>query len=79
MAQEIRWCSCGKVGGKYLDDELYACYWGDYAIPLGFANSDLAEAVKNQPEAGLGERFTAFVIPKKCPTFLKCKRPRRKT
>jgi hypothetical protein len=78
MTQEIRWCQCGKVGGIYVN-EIDACYWGDDAIPLGFANSSFIEAVRNQPEAGTGERFTAFVIPKKCPTFLKCKRPRRKS
>jgi hypothetical protein len=78
MSQEIRWCNCGKVGGKYID-EINACYWGDEAILLGFANDTLVEAVKNQPEHGLGEQFVSFVIPKNCPTFVKCKRPRRKT
>lgn len=62
-------CSCGKTRGKYLD-EIQAVFSGP-AIPLGFANSSLIKAVKNQPLEGQGEAFTAFVIPKKCDTFVK--------
>lgn len=74
MKREVKWCDCGKVGGKYVND-IDACYWGNDAIPLGFANDSFVEAVKNQPESGMGKRFIAFVIPKKCPTFIKCKKP----
>jgi hypothetical protein len=64
-----RTCQCGQSGGKYAEDGLYATYWGS-AVPLGFANSSFVRALKNQPfEAGLGERFEAFVIPEICPTF----------
>lgn len=59
-------CHCGKVKGMYLDD-LNAVHTG--GVPLGFANSSLVEALKNQPEKGDGARFTAFVIPKECETF----------
>jgi hypothetical protein len=62
-----RTCHCGASGGRYTDN-LSAVYWGK-AIPLGFANSSFARALRNQPKTGLGEPFEAFVIPKRCPTF----------
>lgn len=65
-------CRCGKTKGKYID-ELHAEYSGEHAIPLGFTNTSLIKAIQNQPEDGLGETFTAFVIPKKCATFVKNK------
>jgi len=71
VQEEVRTCRCGKVSGKYIND-LDAIYSGDDAIPLGFANSTLVEAIVNQPEGnGLGKVFTAFVIPKNCPSFVK--------
>lgn len=70
LDHDARECHCGLVGGKYVDD-LNAEYYGKDAIPLGFANETFAEAVCNQPHAGMGERFTAFVIPKECDTFKK--------
>ena len=39
------------------------------AVPIGFANSTLVRAVHNQPKDGMGENFTAFVIPKICSTY----------
>ncbi len=63
-----RTCKCGKVGGKYTDT-INAVYFGEMAVPIGFANSTLVKAVNQQPENGMGECFTAFVIPKICPTF----------
>lgn len=73
VQEETRTCRCGKVSGKYLDD-LNAVYSGKEAVPLGFANSSLVEALRNQPEEGWGKEFTAFVIPKKCYTFEKVKK-----
>ncbi len=74
VQEEVRTCRCGKVSGKYIND-LDAIYSGDDAIPLGFANSTLVEAIVNQPEGnGLGKEFTAFVIPKKCSTFVKVRK-----
>ena len=70
-------CKCKAVKGKYLDN-LNAEYSGDNAIPLGFANRSLAEAIKNQPEDGVGHTFNAFVIPKECETFIKKKGIRMK-
>jgi hypothetical protein len=60
-------CSCGLVSGKYIDN-LYAEY--SDGIPIGFNNSSLAKALKNQPDSGVGERFEAFIIPKQCPTMV---------
>jgi hypothetical protein len=68
-----RTCKCGNVSGIYLDD-LNAIYSGDDAVPIGFANSTLVEAIRNQPEEGMGKVFTAFVIPKNCYTFEKVER-----
>ena len=68
IREEKRVCKCGKVGGKYTDD-LNAVYFGEMAVPIGFANSTLVKAVHKQPENGMGENFTAFVIPKVCLTY----------
>ena len=65
-------CRCGRSYGMYAPDGLNARYGGQ-AIPLGFANSSLMFAIDTQPESGMGQIFTAFVIPKKCPTFKKIK------
>lgn len=63
-------CNCGASRGWYEKDGLHATIRGK-AIPLGFANSSLLEAVIDQPEEGTGKVFTAFVIPKDCPTVIK--------
>lgn len=65
-----RFCHCGKCSGQYTD-ELNAWYKGKFAIPMGFANSSLVNAIYNQPNSGLGEIFSAFIIPEICPTFKK--------
>lgn len=67
LRAEPRTCACGASYGRYIDD-VQAVYGGQ-AIPLGIANESLAWAVRCQPEAGKGERFDAFVIPKACPTM----------
>ncbi|MDQ0246508.1 hypothetical protein J2S09_004112 [Bacillus fengqiuensis] len=63
-------CSCGLVKGKYINGQL-AEYSGKSAFALGFANNSFINALINQPEQGMGREFTAFVIPKSCPTFIK--------
>jgi hypothetical protein len=63
-----RTCKCGQSKGKYLQDGINAQYSGP-AVPIGFANSSLANAVNNQPEDGMGKEFIAFVIPKHCETM----------
>ena len=60
-------CSCKQCGGRYKN-VLDAEYEGN-CVPLGFENRSFNKALKNQPETGSGERFTAFVIPKECPTM----------
>ena len=60
-------CDCGKSFGKY-NDNLNATIGGD-AIPLGFANNTLSNALKMRPIKGMGRTFTAFVIPVECPTI----------
>jgi hypothetical protein len=63
-----RACYCGKSRGVYAEDDWHATISGA-AIPVGVANFSFYEALRCQPEAGQGERFTAFVIPKSCPTI----------
>ena len=70
LDREWRDCKCGECSGKYLND-LDAIYSGEYAVPIGFANSTLVDAIKNQPMRGMGKEFTAFVIPTICPTMKK--------
>jgi hypothetical protein len=66
-------CWCG-LSWAYYVDELNACYGGK-AIPLVLANSDLANAIRNQPTpAGPGVRFFGYVVPKECDTFKKVKK-----
>ena len=72
MQDEERFCKCGKSSGKYTD-ELNAWYkGGEFVVPLGFANGSLVKALHNQPKEGLGENFSAFVIPEICDTFKNC-------
>lgn len=67
-AYKARDCACGASGLQYID-ELNAIYWGK-AVPLGFNNSSLVKAIGKQPKSGQGKVFEAFVIPKKCDTFV---------
>lgn len=60
-------CICKSSWGHYTDT-LNAVYGGQ-AIPLGIHNKSFVQAIKNQSNSGLGERFEAFVIPRHCDTF----------
>jgi hypothetical protein len=71
LAPVERACTCAKSRGAYDEDLLHAWYSGERAIPLGIVNSSFDEAIRAQPDQGMGERFDAFVIPKICPTFRK--------
>lgn len=73
VQEEVRTCRCGKVSGKYIND-LDAIYSGKEAVPLGFSNHSFANAIRNQPEKNWGKEFTAFVIQKKCDTFVKVRK-----
>ena len=68
LYRTTRTCHCGATGGHYREDGLNAIYYGP-AIPLGFANSSFRDARDNQPEFGMGTVYSAFVIPKVCPTM----------
>ena len=67
---EVRSCKCGKATGRYLN-KIDAEYAGETAVPIGFGNTTLSQAIQNQPERGMGMEFEAFVIPKECDTFIK--------
>lgn len=69
ISPKPRRCKCRKSWGHYTD-RINAVI-GGIAIPLGFANSSLVEALTHRPEKGLGSKFEAFVIPKICPTIQK--------
>ena len=68
LQQITRQCLCGKSEGYYLPDGDHAVIKGQ-GIPLGFANSSLVNALESRPVTGKGSLFTAFVIPKSCPTI----------
>jgi hypothetical protein len=67
---DLKKCKCGETERRYLD-ELNATYKGNNTIPVGFSNPSLAKAISNQSQEAMGEEFTAFIIPKECPTFKK--------
>jgi hypothetical protein len=66
---KLKQCGCGDTKGLYMEDKLNAEYSGVSAMPLGITNMTFREAVRMQPEDGMGYNFVAFVIPKECPTF----------
>jgi len=72
LTHEFCKCECGASAGNYTDN-LNAVTYGK-AIPIGFLNHSFVQAVLNQPESGMGKEFTAFVIPKSCPTITHSKR-----
>jgi hypothetical protein len=64
-------CQCGQSSGAYVDN-LNAWISGK-AIPIGFANPTLVDALYLQELYGdrsdrLGHRFEAFIIPDCAPT-----------
>jgi len=73
LTQQLRSCQCGMSKGMYAD-EIHAQYTGEFAVPLGFANQSLVDAVRQQPQKDTedrkgGVRFEAFVIPVICGTM----------
>lgn len=66
---KVRQCKCLGTSGYYLDDGWHAVINGADAVPIGFANSSLANAIKTQSPDGQGVRFEAFVIPPSCDTI----------
>lgn len=65
-----RRCQCGAARGAYRIDGLHVDIEGT-AIPLGIDSYSFRQAMRNRPERGPGELFTAFVIPKECATVHK--------
>ena len=69
LTKEERSCECGHTSGYYLEDGLYAEYFGEDAVPLFVANSSFIQAVLDRPHSGKGSIFTAGVIPEVCDTM----------
>ena len=69
LSYTTKTCHCGETGGHYEADGLNATYYGN-ATPLGFTNGSFNHARERQPEWGNGFEFTAFVIPKVCPSMV---------
>ena len=69
LSYTTKTCQCGESGGHYEADGLNATYYGN-ATPLGFTNGSFNHAKDRQPEWGNGFEFTAFVIPKVCPSMV---------
>jgi len=67
LSTEMTYCNCKKSYGRYVDN--LNAQINEYAIPLGFNNTSLVYAIKNQPEDDWGQEFEAFVIQKNCPTI----------
>lgn len=61
-----RRCQCGRSAGRYDAAGIEGSYSGE-AVPLGIVNDSFAAAIRNRPDSGRGERFTAFVIPREAP------------
>jgi hypothetical protein len=61
ISTKPRKCKCKKSWGHYTDS--INAVIGGIAIPMGFANSSLVEALINRPEFGWGSKFEAFIIP----------------
>lgn len=68
LQKTVKSCQCGRCSGRYINN-LEAVY--NDGIPLGFDNTTLGMAIANQPVAGWGKKFDAFVIPKNVPTLTK--------
>lgn len=84
LSYSYKECEGGHGGGQYVDS-LNAKVWGDLTqiFVLGFANSSLVSALRNQVQHGdlpadfgyggkivsKGRDFTAFVIPKSAPSI----------
>lgn len=61
-------CSCGKIQGGIFGKDRGSVFGSCYYTRNCKFNTN--KAVNNQPLEGQGDSFTAFVIPKKCDTFI---------
>lgn len=64
LSYEMTYCNCRESCGRYVD-KLNAEI-NKHAIPLGFNNFSLFDAVRNRSTKFWGEPFKAFVIQRKC-------------
>ena len=71
LTKELKKCSCGKSFGKYVDG-LNAEISRE-STPIGFQNSSFVLGLHNIPGTGKGKEFTAFFIPRICPTIRRIK------
>ena len=62
LTYNLRHCECKKCYGFYAD-EINAIFCGP-GVCVGFNNKSFLDALRNQPEEGMGECFEAFIIPK---------------
>lgn len=68
---KTRTCECGDVVVKCLNKlDIVVTATEGWAVPIGFNNTSFVWSVAQQPEEGMGKDFTAFVIPKKCPSIV---------
>lgn len=67
LLRRHRTCDCGQSGGHYEEDGITATITGN-AVPVGINNESFRAALRLRPQSGMGEPFTAFVIPHECPT-----------
>ncbi len=65
----MTYCKCTKCSGQHIDENNLE-YSGP-GIPVGFANSTFARAIRNRPESGDGAGFTAFIFPEQCDSIVK--------
>jgi hypothetical protein len=60
-------CRCGETWGYYQTDGVKAVVSaGRHTTAIGFTNPTFLYARINRPKSGMGERFTAFVMPEHC-------------
>lgn len=69
--RETRYCNCGDVKVECLNElDIIVTATEEWAVPIGFNNHSFLNAVREQPDSGMGRDFTAFVIPRKCPSII---------
>jgi len=69
LSLEEKKCSCGKVGGNYIDT-INVVYFGD-PIFIGFTNESFLTAVESKKHINYGSNFIAFIIHPDNPKFIK--------
>ena len=75
LKNQERTCECGLTKGKYIDN-LNAEFSGAFAVPIGFDNNSLLQAliIYGDTDLKIGSNFKAFIITEPCNTFKRKKR-----